>query len=89
MKRTTPVRRFAICLNNRNHAVSLERWKIYRVLPDREGAAHRQLRVVDESGRTISIPQHTSDPYISRRPWLGCTAERRGIDEKARRLSTT
>lgn len=56
MKRTTPVRRFAICLNNRHYPISLEQWKIYRVLPDAEGAAHEQVRVVDESGEDYLYP---------------------------------
>jgi hypothetical protein len=35
----------------------LERWKIYRVLPDADAAAHRQLRVVDESGEDYLFPE--------------------------------
>ena len=42
--------RFAICIDNTGYPASLERWKIYRVLPDRESARHGQIRVIDESG---------------------------------------
>jgi len=42
--------RFALCLDNSEYPVSLQQWKIYRVLPDTEAARHSQLRVIDESG---------------------------------------
>jgi hypothetical protein len=41
---------FAVCVDNSEYPASLERWKIYRVLPDRDAERHGQLRVVDESG---------------------------------------
>ncbi len=56
MKRTTPVRRFVVCLTNRHYSVSLQPWKVYRVLPDAEGAAHKQVRVVDDSGEDYLYP---------------------------------
>ena len=40
----------ALCLRNKGYEVSLERRKIYPVLPDRDAAAHGQLRIIDESG---------------------------------------
>lgn len=42
--------RFAVCINNRGYAASLELHKIYRVLPDAAAAADGDLRVIDESG---------------------------------------
>ncbi len=45
-----------LCLRNKGYEVSLERRKIYRVLPDRDAAAHGQLRVVDESGEDYLYP---------------------------------
>jgi len=36
--------------------VSLEPRKVYEVLPDREAAALRQLRVIDESGEDYLYP---------------------------------
>ena len=45
-----------LCLENRGYAVSLERGKFYRVLPDRDAAAHDQVRVIDESGEDYLYP---------------------------------
>lgn len=42
--------RFAVCLDNEGYLASLERGKLYRVLPDAAAAAHGYLRVIDESG---------------------------------------
>ncbi|HEV2491702.1 MAG TPA: hypothetical protein VG204_01370 [Terriglobia bacterium] len=41
---------FVICVDNSGYPVSLERNKIYRVLPDEEAARYGDLRVIDESG---------------------------------------
>jgi hypothetical protein len=49
-------REFAICLRNKGHEVSLERRKVYEVVPDQEAAKHKQLRVVDESGDDYLYP---------------------------------
>jgi len=46
----------ALCLRNKGYEVSLERRKIYQVLPDRDAAAHGQLRVIDESGEDYLYP---------------------------------
>jgi hypothetical protein len=43
-------RRLVICLDNSGYEVSLERRKIYVVVPDAEAARHGRIRVVDESG---------------------------------------
>jgi hypothetical protein len=45
-----------LCLRNKGYEVSLERGKFYRVLPDRDAAAHGQVRVVDESGEDYLYP---------------------------------
>jgi hypothetical protein len=42
--------RFAVCVDNHGYEVSLERNKIYVVLPDANAARDGDLRVVDESG---------------------------------------
>ncbi|MBI4201833.1 MAG: DUF433 domain-containing protein [Chloroflexi bacterium] len=39
------------------YAVSLERRKLYRVIPDAEAAGRGQLRVVDESGEDYLYPK--------------------------------
>jgi hypothetical protein len=50
-------KQFVVCLNNEGYEVSLERRKIYRVLPDPEAGKHRQIRVIDESGDDYLYPQ--------------------------------
>jgi len=50
MKRTKTRQRFALCPDNSEYPASLERWKIYRVLPDVDAEEYGQARVVDESG---------------------------------------
>jgi hypothetical protein len=42
--------RFVVCVENNGYEASLERNKIYLVLPDAEAEASGDLRVVDESG---------------------------------------
>jgi len=48
---------FAVCVRNKGYEVSLERRKIYAVLPDPDAAKCKQLRVVDESGDDYLYPQ--------------------------------
>ncbi len=57
MPMRTTAKEFAVCLKNRGYEVSLERRKIYQVLPDPEAAKHNQLRVIDESGEDYLYPQ--------------------------------
>lgn len=49
-KPTATDRRFAVCVDNEGYEVSLERNKIYLVLPDEEAGRTGDVRVVDESG---------------------------------------
>ena len=42
--------RFAVCIRNDGYEASLERNKIYAVLPDDEAERDGDLRIVDESG---------------------------------------
>ncbi len=48
---------YAICVDNTNHEASLEKWKIYRTLPDQGAAQHHHLRVIDESGEDYLFPE--------------------------------
>lgn len=50
-------KQFAVCLRNDGYEVSLERRKIYQVLPDPDAAKHKQVRVIDESGEDYLYPQ--------------------------------
>ena len=43
-------RQFAVCVDNGGYEASLERNKIYVVLPDKDAEKDGDLRVVDESG---------------------------------------
>ena len=67
MKRNISKKEYAVCIDNTGYEVSLERGKIYQLLPDSTGADHGYLRVIDESGEDylfdserffpITIPQ--------------------------------
>jgi hypothetical protein len=56
-------RRLVLCLRNKGYEVSLERRKIYQVLPDRDAATHGQLRVIDESGEDYLYPAAFFAPF--------------------------
>jgi hypothetical protein len=43
-------RQFAVCVDNGGYEVSLERHKIYVVLPEKDAEKNGDIRVVDESG---------------------------------------
>ena len=43
-------RRFAVCVDNDGYEASLERNKIYLVLPDKDAETAGDVRVIDESG---------------------------------------
>jgi len=55
-------KQFVVCLENDGYEVSLERRKIYRVLPDVDAAKHRLVRVIDESGEDYLYPQRFFAP---------------------------
>jgi hypothetical protein len=55
IKKTLP--EFVVCLKNEGYAASLERHKIYRVLPDPEAEKDGDLRIVDESGEDYLFPK--------------------------------
>lgn len=47
---------FAVCINNTDYPASLERHKIYRVLPDEAAAVDGDARIIDESGKDYVYP---------------------------------
>jgi hypothetical protein len=49
-------RQLVLCLRNEGYEVSLEKRKLYQVIPDRAAAAEKLLRVVDESGEGYLYP---------------------------------
>ena len=56
MKKPTDELQFAVCVDNAEYPASLERHKIYRVLPDENAAADGDLRIIDESGEDYLYP---------------------------------
>ena len=48
--------RFVVCVDNTDYPVSLERHKIYCVLPDEDAEVDGDLRVIDESGEDYLYP---------------------------------
>lgn len=49
-RKSSPARRFAVCVRNDGYEASLEQNKIYTVLPDQQAERDGDLRVIDESG---------------------------------------
>jgi hypothetical protein len=49
-------RRYAVCITNKGNEASLERNKLYVVLPDRQGQADGLVRVIDEDGEDYLYP---------------------------------
>lgn len=57
MKLPRQVKIHAVCLKNDGYEASLERRKIYVILPDKTAAKHGLLRVIDESGEDYLYPR--------------------------------
>ncbi len=47
----------AVCISNKGYPASLELRKIYRLIPDKAGAKHGLVRVVDEMGEDYLFPE--------------------------------
>jgi hypothetical protein len=56
MKTKKSTTRFVICVNNSEYPASLELFKIYRVITDKEAQADGDMRVIDESGEDYLFP---------------------------------
>jgi len=54
---THSYRRFAVCVCDGGYRASLETWKIYPVLEDRDAQRHQLLRVIDESREDYLFPK--------------------------------
>jgi hypothetical protein len=48
--------KFVICIENSEYPASLEKRKIYQVVPDSDAAQIDHIRVVDESGDDYLFP---------------------------------
>jgi hypothetical protein len=51
-----PARRFMVCVKNAGYEASLERNKLYVVLPDADAEKDGDIRVIDESGEDYLYP---------------------------------
>ena len=49
-------RRYAVCIKNKGSEASLERNKVYVVLPDERAEADGLVRVIDEDGEDYLYP---------------------------------
>ena len=49
--------KIAICVENKDYLASLEKRKIYQILPDEKAEKHQMIRVVDESGEDYLYPE--------------------------------
>ena len=56
MTHRKPTTKFVLCLRNEG-CEDLELRKLYRVLPDKSGAADGYIRVIDESGEDYLYPE--------------------------------
>ena len=66
---------FAICVEKEDYPVSLELWKVYRVVPDKKAATRQLVRVIDESGEDylyderwfvpIKLPQAAKEAMLA------------------------
>ncbi|MEY3786422.1 MAG: hypothetical protein RLZ75_627 [Pseudomonadota bacterium] len=48
---------FVVCKDNADYPASLERCKIYQMLPDEQAKQRQYIRVIDESGEDYLYPQ--------------------------------
>lgn len=51
-----PTNQLAWCVDNDGYLASLERNKLYRVLPDKDAEDLKMVRVIDESGEDYLFP---------------------------------
>ena len=57
MRVQQPQSRYVVCISNDNYRASLMVRRIYRTMPDAEGAKRGLVRVIDESGEDYLYPR--------------------------------
>ena len=57
MKHLRSTKQFVVCIKNKGYDASLEKRKIYRVIPDSRATTHQLIRIVDESGEDYLYPE--------------------------------
>lgn len=55
-KKKKASRRYAVCITNKGNEASLERNKLYILLPDQQAEADGLVRVIDEDGEDYLYP---------------------------------
>jgi hypothetical protein len=53
----TRTKQLVICVENDGYAASLEKRKIYVMVPDAAAEKHQMLRIIDESGEDYLYPK--------------------------------
>jgi hypothetical protein len=48
---------YVVCIDNSGYVASLEKHKIYRILPDAQAEMDGDVRIVDESGEDYLYPK--------------------------------
>ena len=67
-------KQYVVCIRNHGYEASLERRKIYRVIPDKEASEENLIRAVDESGQSYLYPQNYFAPIKLPQPLLKALA---------------
>jgi len=49
---------FVICIRNDDYPTSIEKRKLYQVIPDADAEQHSQIRIIDESGEDYLYPKN-------------------------------
>ena len=62
MRSKSNKKHYVLCVSNEKYPASLEARKIYQRIPDAQAEAHRQIRVIDESGEDYLYPQELFVP---------------------------
>lgn len=75
---------FALCIDNEEYPASLERLKLYELLPHADAARHDQVRIADESGEAYLYPSQYFE-FVSVSPGLRrfITGEQTGLRIKS------
>lgn len=68
MRNPKSTNRFVICVNNEEYPASLELFKVYRTIPDKELQADGDMCVIDESGEDYIFPAEYFIPIQLSRP---------------------
>lgn len=54
--------RFVVCVNNEGFEASVEKWKVYESVVDKETEKHSEIRIIDEEGEDYVYPANCFSP---------------------------